>query len=99
MTVDESEWTPANVTLQSKRPHIDITTFDRKRPPDVCGDTTVRTPAPRRVRLEFGALRTDAHVPRDGKGRPRTFFQDRNVVRAFIPRAGAKPETSSSSRT
>ncbi len=99
MTVYDSEWTPANVTLQGKWPHIDITTFDRRRLPDLCGGTSVRTPAPRRVRPEFGALRTDALVPKDGKGRPRTFFQDRNVVRAFFARAGAKPETSSSSRT
>lgn len=91
MTVYESELTPGNFTLQGKRPHIYITPFYRKLPPDVFGGTSVHTPAPRRVRLEFGPLRTDTFVPTDKKGRPRTFFQDRNFVRDFFTRTEVKP--------
>lgn len=91
MTVYESTLTPGNFTLKGKWPHIYITSFYRKLPPDVFGGTSVHTPAPRRVRLEFGALRTDTFVPTDKKGRPRTFFQDRNFVRDFFARTGAKP--------
>lgn len=91
MTVYESTLTPGNFTLKGKWPHIYITPFYRKLPPDVFGGTSVHTPAPSRVRLEFGALRTDTFVPTDKKGRPRTFFQDRNFVRDFFARTGAKP--------
>ncbi|MFD1747446.1 hypothetical protein ACFSE1_18410 [Rhizobium helianthi] len=91
MTVYESTLTPGNFTLKGKWPHIYITPFYRKLPPDVFGGTSVHTPAPRRIRLEFGALRTDTFVPTDKKGRPRTFFQDRNFVRDFFARTGAKP--------
>ncbi len=90
MTVHESKLTPGNFTLQGKRPHIYITPFCRKLPPDVFGGTGVRAPAPRSVRLEFGALRTDTFVPTDAKGRPRYFFQDRTFVRNFFARTGAK---------
>lgn len=83
--------TEGNFTLQGKRPHIYITSFYRKLPPDLFGGTSVHTPAPRRVRLEFGTLRTDTFVPTDKTGRPRTFFQDRNFVRDFFARTGAMP--------
>lgn len=91
MTVYESRLTLGNFTLKGKRPHIYITPFYRKLPPDVFGGTGVRAPAPRSVRLEFGTLRTDTFVPTDKKGRPRTFFQDRKFVREVFARAGAKP--------
>ncbi|MGO7690094.1 hypothetical protein ACC696_36400 [Rhizobium ruizarguesonis] len=91
MTVYESELTPGNFTLNGKRPHIYITPFYRKLPLDVFGGTSVHTPAPRLVRLEFGALQTNTFVPADQKGRPRTFFQDRIFVREFFTRTGAKP--------
>jgi len=91
MTVYESTLTPGNFTLNGKRPHIYITSFYRKLPPDVFGGTRVSTPAPRRVRLEFGTLRTDTFVPTDTKGRPRTFFQDRIFVREFFAHTRAKP--------
>lgn len=91
MTVHESTLTQGNFTLQGKWPHIYITSFYRKLPPDVFGGTTVHEPAPRLVRLEFGALKTDTFVPTNKAGRPRTFFQDRSFVREFFARTGAKP--------
>ena len=91
MTVYESTLTAGNFTLKGKWPHIYITPFYRKLPADVFGGTSVYTPAPRLVRLEFGALTTDTFVPTDKKGRPRTFFQDRIFVREFFARTGAKP--------
>lgn len=91
MTVHESTLTRGNFTMQGKRPHIYITPFRDELPSDVFGGTTVHEPAPRLVRLEFGALKTDTFVPTDQKGRPRTFFQDRSFVREFFARTGAKP--------
>jgi len=91
MTVYESTLTPGNFTLEGKRPHIYITPFYRKLPPDVFGGTTKYDPAPKSVRLEFGALKTDTFVPTDKNGRPRTFFQDRIFVREFFARTGAAP--------
>lgn len=91
MTVYESELTPGNFTLKGKRPHIYITPFYRLLPSDVFGGTTKYDPAPRSVRLEFGALMTDTFVPTDQKGRPRTFFQDRVFVREFFSRTRAAP--------
>ena len=91
MAIYESTLTNGNFTLRGKWPHIYITSFYRKLPPDVFGGTSVNSPAPRLVRLEFGALRTDTFVPTNAKGRPRTFFQDRNFVREFFARTGAHP--------
>lgn len=91
MTVYESTLTPGNFTLKGKWPHIYITSFYRKLPADVFGGTNVNEPAPRLIRLEFGALHTDTFVPVDKNGRPRTFFQDRRFVRTFFDRTGAKP--------
>lgn len=91
MTVYESTLTPGNFTLKGKRPHIYITSFYRKLPPDVFGGTGIHTPAPRVVRLEFGSLVTDTFVPTNAKGKPRTFFQDRTFVREFFARTGAQP--------
>lgn len=91
MTTYESQLTDGNFTLKGKRPHIYITPFYRSLPQDVFGGTTKHDPAPRSVRLEFGALLTDTFVPTDAKGRPRTFFHDRIFVREFFTRTGAKP--------
>jgi signal peptidase I len=91
MAVYESTLTPGNFTLQGQRPHIYISPFYRLLPRDVFGGTTKFNPAPKSVRLEFGALRTDTFVPTDQRGRPRTFFQDRMFVREFFARTGAKP--------
>lgn len=91
MTVYESVLTPGNFTLRGKWPHIYITPFYRNLPPEVFGGTSVYTPAPRLVRLEFGTLLTDTFVPTDKNGKPRTFFQDRMFVREFFARTGAKP--------
>lgn len=91
MTVHESTLTAGNFTLRGKRPHVYITPFYRTLPPDVFGGTTKYDPAPKSVRLEFGALVTDTFVPTDKKGRPRTFFHDRMFVREFFARTGAKP--------
>jgi hypothetical protein len=91
MTIYESTLTPGNFTLQGKRPHIYITPFYRLLPADVFGGTTKYDPAPRSVRLEFGALTTNTFVPTDKKGNPRTFFQDRMFVREFFRRTAAKP--------
>lgn len=91
MTIHESPLTKGNFTLKGRWPHIYITSFYRKLPPDVFGGTGISTPAPRSVRLEFGRLFTDTFVPTDVKGRPRTFFQDRNFVREFFDRTGAGP--------
>ncbi|MFP5077949.1 hypothetical protein ACLE20_11635 [Rhizobium sp. YIM 134829] len=91
MTVHDSILTPGNFTLRAKWPHISIPSFYRKLPPDVFGGTSVDTPAPRLVRLEFGTLRTETFVPTNKAGRPRTFFQDRSFVRDFFARTGAKP--------
>jgi len=92
MTVYESKLTTGNFTLEGKRPHIYITSFYKKLPADVFDGTSVYTPAPRTVRLEFGTLTTDTFVTTDKKGRPRTFFQDRSFVREFFSRTGAKPD-------
>jgi len=91
MTVYESTLTPGNFTLKGKRPHIYITPFYRLLPADVFGGTGIYSPAPRSVRLEFGALTTDTFVPTDKSGRPRTFFQDRVFVREFFDRTSASP--------
>jgi hypothetical protein len=91
MTTYESTLTAGNFTLQGKRPHIYITPFYRSLPSDVFGGTTMYDPAPKSVRLEFGALKTDTFVPTNKKGRPRTFFHDRVFVREFFARTGAKP--------
>ncbi len=91
MTVYESTLTPGNFTLKGKWPHIYITPFYRLLPRDVIGGTSKYDPAPRLVRLEFGALTTNTFVPTDKKGRPRTFFQDREFVREFFRRTLAKP--------
>jgi hypothetical protein len=47
MTVHESLLTPGNFTLEGKWPHIYITPFSRRLPPDVFGGTRVSAPAPR----------------------------------------------------
>lgn len=91
MTVHESILTAGNFSLQGRRPHIYITQFYRTLPPDVFGGTNKNDPAPKSVRLEFGALKTDTFVPTNKKGRPRTFFHDRLFVREFFSRTGAKP--------
>jgi signal peptidase I len=92
MTVYESKLTKGNFTLKGQWPHIYITSFYRLLPKDVFGGSTVNDPAPRLVRLEFGALRTDTFVPTKAKdGKPRTFFQDRVFVREFFARTGAMP--------
>ena len=87
MTVYESELTEANL----RSTHIYITPLYGTLPRDVFGGTNVHTPAPRRVRLEFGSLRADTFVPTDTKGRPRNFFQNRAFVRDFFARTGAQP--------
>lgn len=92
MTVYESTLTEGNFTLGGKRPHIYITPFYRSLPADVVGGRTKWDRAPRTVRLEFGALKTDTWVPTDQWGRMRTFFQDRIFVREFFARTGAKPD-------
>lgn len=91
MTVYESALTAGNFTLKGKRPHIYITPFYRNLPPDVIGGTTKYDPAPKSVRLEFGALQTDTFVPTDKNGNRRTFFHDRLFVREFFSRTGASP--------
>lgn len=89
--VYESVLTHGNFGKTVANNHFYITSFIHQLPADVFGGSTKDKPAPSKMLLEYGSLKTETDVPSTRAGKPRHFFRDRAFVGEFFRLTRAEP--------
>lgn len=88
----EVELTEGNFGKEGRNNHIYIDSFMDYLPNDIIGGSTMKTPAPKLMTLEYDGRRCSTDIPTDRRtGKPRPFFRARAFIRNFFSHVRAKP--------